>query len=62
MAVADMGRPPKPPEERATERVEFTCREDQKAAYQAAADAKGIKLAAWIKTVLDRASARQNSR
>lgn len=55
-----MGRPEKPPEEKATERLVTRCRRDQINNYQAAADRAGVKLGTWVKMMLDRAE--KNSR
>ena len=54
--VTRPGPKPKPPEEKATERIEFACRDDQKQAYLAKAEEKGMALSAWIKSVLDRSA------
>jgi len=49
------GRPPLPPGNRAATTLTIGLREDQKAAYDATAKAKGVKTAAWIKATLDSA-------
>jgi len=49
------GRPPLPPGNRAATTLAIRLREDQKAAYDATAKAKGVKTAAWIKATLDSA-------
>ena len=59
------GGVPKPPEERADERMLIALRKDQKEAYKAAAEYEGLSLSSWVKMICDRAAARsakKNSR
>jgi uncharacterized protein (DUF1778 family) len=56
---AKMGRPPKPPEERLTERLEVRAATDEKADFERSAALAGLKLSDWIRDRLKRASRRE---
>ena len=53
------GRPPKEPEDKRTEMVSVPMTETEKAAVDAAAEASGVKLAAWARDVMLRAAKRK---
>jgi hypothetical protein len=51
-----MGRPPKPPGETLTAKVNFLCLPEERKAMETAAARKGIKLSRWVRAVAVRAS------
>jgi len=51
-ALGLTGRPPIPPEDRKSARIELRVHPDTKAAWQAKADVAGVSLAAWIESAL----------
>lgn len=51
-----MGRPPKDPEDRRTNFVSVPVTDAERAVIDAAADAAGVKLAAWARGVLLKAA------
>jgi hypothetical protein len=54
-----MGRPPKLPEERLSERLEVRAAADEKADFERCADMAEIKLSDWIRDRLKRAAQRE---
>ena len=50
--MARMGRPELPPEEVRNKRVNFMAREDEHKDFQEAAEAEGLSMADWIRSVL----------
>lgn len=54
------GRPPKPDEERADDRLFVRLLAAEKAAWQAAADREGIGLSSWIREHLNKVAAKKS--
>jgi uncharacterized protein (DUF1778 family) len=54
-----MGRPPKSPEERLTERLEVRAAADEKSAFERSATLAGLKLSDWIRDRLKAAARRE---
>ena len=53
------GRPPKPADEKAEERLELRIASADKAEWQEAADRAEVKLSAWIRDRLNKAAKRE---
>jgi hypothetical protein len=58
---AKMGRPPKDPEDRRTKMVSVPLTEAEREEVDAAADAAGVKIAAWARDVLLRAARKKRA-
>ncbi len=56
----NIGRPPKPDDERADDRLFVRLLAAEKASWQAAADKEGLKLSEWIRKHLNKIAERQN--
>jgi hypothetical protein len=56
MKKPTMGRPPKPPGEVLTAKVNFLCLPEERVAMEQAAARKGIKLSRWVRAVAVKAS------
>ena len=57
-----MGRPPKAPEERLTERIEVRADAADRAEFEQAAAQAGLKMSDWIRTRLKAAAQRELKR
>jgi hypothetical protein len=59
MKKARMGRPPKAPEDRLTERLEVRAAAEEKADFERCAAGAGIRLSDWIRDRLKAAAKRE---
>jgi uncharacterized protein (DUF1778 family) len=53
------GRPPKPPDERLSERLDLRAAADEKADFERCADQAGMKLSDWIRDRLKAVAKRE---